>query len=61
MPIVKVELLEGRTEDQKRKIAEGICKALVEEGGAKKEAVTITFHDLTTGDIAKGDKLLKDL
>ena len=61
MPIVQVDMLEGRTEEQKRKIAEGICKALMEEGGAKKEAITITFRELTKENIAKGDKLLKDL
>ena len=61
MPIVRIDLLEGRTEEQKRKIVEGICKVLMEEGNAKKDAITITFHELTTDNLGKGDKLFKDL
>ncbi len=35
MPHVQVTLLEGRTPEQKRKVAEGITRILVEEAGAR--------------------------
>ncbi len=33
MPHVQITLLEGRTPEQKRKVAEGITRVLVEEAG----------------------------
>ena len=43
MPHVQITLLEGRTPEQKRKVAEGITRVLVEEAGARREAVSIAF------------------
>ena len=37
MPMVQVTMLQGRTADQKRKIAKRITDALVEEAGARRE------------------------
>jgi 4-oxalocrotonate tautomerase family enzyme len=41
MPMVQITLLEGRTADQKRKIAGRITDALVEEAGTRREAIVI--------------------
>ena len=41
MPMVQVTLLEGRTADQKRKVAKRITDALVEEAGARREAIVL--------------------
>lgn len=60
MPIVTIELLEGRTKEQKKQIAKDITETIVKNGNAKPEAITILFHDLTTDDIAKGGKLLSE-
>jgi 4-oxalocrotonate tautomerase family enzyme len=35
MPMVQITMLQGRTAEQKRKIAKRITDALVEEGGAR--------------------------
>lgn len=44
MPVVLVEMWEGRTEEQKEKLMKGIMKAF-EAIGVKKEKVTIVIHD----------------
>ena len=44
MPIVQVEMWEGRSAEQKEKLMKGIMKAF-EEIGVKKERVTIIIHD----------------
>jgi 4-oxalocrotonate tautomerase family enzyme len=36
MPLVQITMLEGRTVDQKRKLAKRITDALVEEAGARR-------------------------
>jgi 4-oxalocrotonate tautomerase family enzyme len=41
MPMVQITMLQGRTADQKRKIAKRITDALVEEAGAKREAIIV--------------------
>jgi 4-oxalocrotonate tautomerase family enzyme len=45
MPLVQVTMLHGRTGDQKRKIAKRNTEAMVEEAGAKREAIVVTFVD----------------
>lgn len=60
MPVVQVSLLEGRTTEQKRKLATRITDAMVEEVGARKEAVVVTFVDLPRDSYASGGTLLVD-
>ncbi len=60
MPVVQVTLLEGRTTEQKRKLAARITDAMVEEAGARKEAVVITFVDVTRESYASGGVLISD-
>ena len=45
MPMVQITMLAGRTVDQKRKIAKRITNALVEEAGARREAIVVAFHE----------------
>jgi 4-oxalocrotonate tautomerase len=54
MPDVHISWLEGRTPDQKRKVAERITKALVEEAGAKSENTHVVFVDVPHTDYAIG-------
>jgi 4-oxalocrotonate tautomerase len=54
MPDVHISWLEGRTPDQKRKVAERITKALVEEAGAKSENTHVVFVDVPLTDYAIG-------
>jgi 4-oxalocrotonate tautomerase len=60
MPLVQITLLKGRTVEQKRKVAERITAAMVEEAKAQKEAVVVTFVEVTREDYASGGVLLAD-
>ncbi|AEE14899.1 4-oxalocrotonate tautomerase [Thermodesulfobium narugense DSM 14796] len=60
MPIVTIELLEGRSKEQKKQIAKDITETLIKNANVKPEAITILFHDLKADDIAKGGKLLSE-
>jgi 4-oxalocrotonate tautomerase len=60
MPLIQVTMLEGRTADQKRKIAQRITEVLVEEGGARREAVVVAFHEVSKESYASGGVLMAD-
>lgn len=45
MPVVRVSIYEGRSVEQKRKIAEAITEALVTIGGSTREAVNVMFDN----------------
>ena len=60
MPLVQITLLEGRTADQKRKIAKRVTDALVEEAGARREGVIVAFHEVSKESYASGGELLID-
>jgi 4-oxalocrotonate tautomerase len=46
MPIVTVQMWEGRTEEQKQAVAKGITKLLQQECNAKPEATIVIFEDI---------------
>ena len=52
MPLIQVTMLKGRTVEQKRKVAERLTQVMVEEAKATKEAVVITFIEITREDYA---------
>ena len=60
MPMVQVTMLAGRTADQKRKIARRITDALVEEAEARREAIIVTFHEVSKESYASGGELMID-
>ena len=60
MPLVQVTMLQGRTADQKRKLASRITDAMVEEAGARKEAVVVTFVEVSRESYASGGVLMAD-
>lgn len=60
MPLVQVTMLPGRTADQKRKIAKRITDTMVEEAGAKREAIVVTFLELSKESYASGGVLMAD-
>jgi 4-oxalocrotonate tautomerase len=45
MPVVTVEMFNGRTDEQKEKLIKGITKAF-EEIGVKPDALTIVIHEI---------------
>jgi len=54
MPMVQVTMLEGRTADQKRKLAQRITDAMVEEAGARREAVVVAIHEVSKRELRLG-------
>jgi len=60
MPLVQITMLSGRTVDQKRKLAQRITDAMVEEAGARKEAIVVTFVEVTKESYASGGVLMAD-
>ena len=60
MPVVNVQLLSGRSKDQKTRIAQAITDALVDIGGAKPEGVPVIFSDTEKDDWASAGVLLSD-
>jgi 4-oxalocrotonate tautomerase len=60
MPVIQITLLKGRTIEQKRKLALRVTDAMVEEAGAKRESVTVTFVEVSREDYASGGALMAD-
>jgi len=53
-------MLTGRTTDQKRQLAERLTDAMVEEAGARREAVVVTFNEVSKESYASGGVLMVD-
>jgi len=60
MPIVQVTMLTGRTAEQKRKLAQRITDAMVEEAGARREAIVVTFNEVSKESYASVVVLMAD-
>jgi 4-oxalocrotonate tautomerase len=60
MPLVQITMLSGRTVDQKRKLAQRITDVMVEEAGAKRDAVVVAFHEVSKESYASGGVLMAD-
>ncbi|HCM89049.1 MULTISPECIES: 2-hydroxymuconate tautomerase [Vagococcus] len=56
MPIVHIELLEGRTQEQKNEMVKEVTAAIVKTTGANEEAVHIVITDMEKGNYAVGGK-----
>lgn len=53
-------MLQGRTTEQKRKLAQRITDAMVEEAGARREAVVVTMVEVPKESYASGGVLMAD-
>ena len=60
MPIVTVQLLEGRTTEQKRALAKAITEAVVEHGKVPPDSVDVLFVDMPRSDWAKAGVFYSD-
>jgi len=60
MPIVSVEWLEGRSQQQKRELVKAITQAFVEIAQVSKEQVWIVFQDVKRSDWAMGGRLVSE-
>ncbi len=50
MPHIRVELLKGRTAEQKSRIAADICAAFERHAQTPPESVTVVFQDVDAAD-----------
>ncbi|HET7573109.1 MAG TPA: tautomerase family protein [Gaiellaceae bacterium] len=57
MPNVTVEWLQGRSLDERREVVKGITDVLVEQGRARREAVQVTFIEITKETWGRGGLL----
>ena len=46
MPVVTVQMWEGRTPEQKRKLMHALTQAMVEHAGARPEALHIVLQEI---------------
>ena len=60
MPVVHIHMLEGRSTEQKRKLAEAITTAFVNIANAKPESVTVMIDDYPRTNWAKAGKLMSE-
>lgn len=60
MPIVQIEILEGRTVEQKRALVKEVTAAICKTINAPPEAVSIIIRDMKTENYAKAGVLRVD-
>ncbi|MEQ8898565.1 MAG: 2-hydroxymuconate tautomerase [Roseovarius sp.] len=58
MPIIRVEMFEGRDEEQKSRLAEGLTDAFVESCGGKPESVHVVISDIAPQNWAVAGQLV---
>lgn len=57
MPTLRVELMEGRTPEQKKELVKALTQAVVQTLGSKPESVDILLYDIKRADWATGGVL----
>jgi 4-oxalocrotonate tautomerase len=60
MPYVKIEMLSGRTKEQKAKLVKDVTEALQRNCAAKPESTHIVIQDVDKENWASGGVLLSD-
>jgi 4-oxalocrotonate tautomerase len=60
MPTIRVELMEGRTLDQKKALVQALTQAVVDTLGARPESVDVLLFDIKPHDWATGGELWSD-
>jgi 4-oxalocrotonate tautomerase len=60
MPHVQITWVEGRTAEQKKKIAERVTAVLVEDGKAKRENIHVAFLDVPATNYAEAGMLVSE-
>lgn len=58
MPVVTIEMLEGRTDEQKQELITKITNVLVETIHCRKEHVTIVMHEVKPTNYGLGGEAL---
>ncbi|MCI1957810.1 MAG: tautomerase family protein [[Lactobacillus] timonensis] len=61
MPLIHIELLAGRTEEQLKKIVEDVTRDVAKDANVPEERVNIVLTELAHNRLAKGGELVSDL
>lgn len=61
MPIVQIEILKGRTLQQKRAMVQQVTDVLVDTIQCKRDAVTIVIREMDQENLAKAGVLHSDM
>ena len=57
MPIIRVEMFEGRTDEQKADMAEALTEAFIRTAGGNPDSVQIVITDVAKSNWASGGTL----
>jgi 4-oxalocrotonate tautomerase len=57
MPFVRIQLKEGRTKEQKEKMAKEIIETVHKHGGAKKESIRVIYEEMASENFYKGENI----
>ena len=60
MPFINVKMLAGRSEEQRRELAQAMTNAMVNICGAKSEGTTVVIEDVAKDHWAKGGALMSE-
>ena len=60
MPVIRIDMIEGRTQEQKREIVKEITETMIRVAGTKSEDVRIIIVDHPRENLAAGGQLLID-
>lgn len=60
MPVVRIELSAGRTQEQKKATAVAVTEAVVRHCGCTPESVHVVFVDVSNSDWAVAGRLLSE-
>jgi 4-oxalocrotonate tautomerase len=60
MPHVQITWVNGRTPEQKRRIAQRVTQIIEEEGRAKRENIAVAFLDVPASDYAEAGVVVAD-
>lgn len=60
MPLIQITLLEGRTTEQKRRMAERITDVVEQEAKTPRDGIIVTFVDVPFDSYSRGGVLMKD-
>lgn len=61
MPIVTIQMVEGRSEDQKRKIIHDVSHTLADASGSPLEAIRVIIQEVPSTNWGKAGSMAKDL